>query len=48
MDTSSIKGIIVPIVTPVDEENHINEEAMARVVNYIIDGRVHGILAFSQ
>lgn len=48
MDTSSIKGIIVPIVTPVDEENHINEEAMARVVNYIIDGRVHGILAFGS
>lgn len=48
MDTSSIKGIIVPIVTPVDEENHINEEAMARVVNYIIDGGVHGILAFGS
>ena len=48
MDTSSIKGIIVPIITPVDEENHINEEAMARVVNYIIDGGVHGILAFGS
>ena len=48
MDTSSIKGIIVPIVTPVDEENHINEEAMERVVNYIIDGGVHGILAFGS
>ena len=48
MDTSSIKGIIVPIVTPVDEENHINEEAMARVENYIIDGGVHGILAFGS
>ena len=48
MDTSSIKGIIVPIVTPVDENNCINEEAMARMVNYVIEGGVHGILAFGS
>ena len=48
MDTSSIKGIIVPIVTPVDENNCINEEAMSRMVNYVIDGGVHGILAFGS
>lgn len=48
MDTSLIKGIIVPIVTPVDENNCINEEAMSRMVNYVIEGGVHGILAFGS
>lgn len=48
MEASLIKGIIVPIITPVDENNCINEEAMARMVNYVIEGGVHGILAFGS
>lgn len=48
MDTSQVKGIIVPIVTPVDENSCVNEEALKRVVNHVILGGVHGILAFGS
>jgi len=48
MDTSKVKGIIVPIVTPVDEKGCINEEALKHVVNHVIAGGVHGILAFGS
>ena len=48
IDTSKVKGIIVPIVTPVDADNGINEEALIRVVNYVIAGGVDGILAFGS
>lgn len=48
MDTSFIKGIIVPIITPVDEHDAIDELRLRRQVDYVIDGGVHGILAFGS
>ncbi len=48
MDTSFIKGIIVPIVTPVDNDDNIDEDRMRRQVDYVINGGVHGILAFGS
>ena len=48
MDTSFIHGVIPPILTPVDESDCIVESAMRRLVDYVIDGGVHGILAFGS
>ena len=48
MDTSFIKGIIPPILTPIDKDEKIDEEALRRHVNHIIKGGVHGILAFGS
>jgi 4-hydroxy-tetrahydrodipicolinate synthase len=48
MNTSLIKGIIPPIVTPVDENERINEAKLRKQVNFIINGGVHGILAFGS
>ncbi len=36
-------GIIVPIVTPVDEKGKFNEPIMRKLVNYLIEGGVHGL-----
>jgi 4-hydroxy-tetrahydrodipicolinate synthase len=38
-----IKGIVVPLVTPVDERERIDTEGLKRLVNHVISGGVHGI-----
>lgn len=48
MQLDKIKGIIPPILTPVDENERIDESKLRRQVNYIIDGGVHGILVFGS
>ena len=48
MDTSFIRGIIPPILTPIDENERINEPVMRRHVDFVINGGVHGILAFGS
>jgi 4-hydroxy-tetrahydrodipicolinate synthase len=41
-----IKGIIVPIVTPMSEDENINELELRNQVNRLIKAGVHGIFAF--
>ena len=48
MDTSLIKGVVVPILTPIDEEERIDEARLRSQVNYVIEGGVLGILAFGS
>lgn len=48
MNTDKIKGIIVPILIPVDKEENIDEVKLRFMVNHIIDNGVHGILAFGS
>ena len=36
MNTDFIKGVIVPIITVIDEEEKINEAAMRAQVDYVI------------
>jgi len=38
-----IKGIIPAMVTPFDQEEALNEEALRQLVNYLIEGGVHGL-----
>lgn len=48
MNTDFIKGVIVPILTPVDNEELIDEAKLRDQVDYVIDGGVLGILAFGS
>ena len=48
MNTDFIKGIVTPIVTIIDEHERIDETRMRRQVDFIIEGGVHGILAFGS
>lgn len=48
MNTDFIKGVIVPILTPIDEEEMIDEKKLREQVDYVIDGGVLGILAFGS
>lgn len=48
MDTTFIHGVIPPIVTPVDENERLDEQSFRRIVDHVIDGGVHGILALGS
>ena len=37
------KGIIPALVTPLDREERLNEQALRQLVNYLIEGGVHGL-----
>ncbi|MFD1319028.1 dihydrodipicolinate synthase family protein [Loigolactobacillus zhaoyuanensis] len=48
MDTTRIKGIIVPLITPVDAEENIDDAKLRKIVDHVIEGGVQGILAFGS
>lgn len=48
MDTSWIRGVIPPIVTPVDAEENVEEQGLRRVVEHVLAGGVHGILSLGS
>ena len=48
MDTDFIKGIIPPIVTPITEDEKIDEKALRDLVDFVIEGGCSGILAFGS
>lgn len=48
IDIEKVKGIIVPIIIPVDKEENIDEVKLRFMVNHVIDNGVHGILAFGS
>lgn len=48
VNTEFIKGVIVPILTPIDENERIDEEKLREQVDYVIEGGVLGILAFGS
>ena len=48
MNVSKLKGIIVPILTPIDKDELIDEAVLRRMVDHVIEGGVHGILAFGS
>ena len=48
MNTDFIKGVIVPILTPINENEFIDEAKLREQVNYVIEGGVLGILAFGS
>ena len=48
MNTDFIKGVVVPILTPIDKNELIDEKKLREQVDYVIDGGVLGILAFGS
>ncbi len=48
MNTDHIRGVIVPIITPIDAKEQIDEEKMRGQVDFVIAGGMHGILAFGS
>ncbi|SDF77257.1 4-hydroxy-tetrahydrodipicolinate synthase [Sporomusa acidovorans] len=38
-----VRGIIPAVITPLTPEGRFNEQAMRKLINYLIDGGVHGL-----
>ena len=45
MDLTTLHGIVPPILTPLNEDQSIDHESLARLVGSLIDDGVHGIWA---
>lgn len=43
-----LKGVIPPIITPVDIDENVDEEGLKRVIDYVLDGGVHGIFVLGS
>ena len=48
MNTDFIKGIIPPIVTPITDDEKVDEDALRKHIDYMIDGGINGVLAFGS
>lgn len=48
MDTDFIHGVIPPIVTPTDAHDRVKENVLRDIVEHVITGGVHGILALGS
>jgi 4-hydroxy-tetrahydrodipicolinate synthase len=48
MNTDFIKGVVVPILTPIDANETIDATKLREQVDYVIEGGVLGILAFGS
>lgn len=48
MQSDFLKGIVPPLVTPFDTDDHIDEKKLRAQIDYVIDNGVHGILAFGS
>ena len=45
--SANYKGIVVPLISPIDENERIDEPALRKLVSYLVDGGVHGIFVNS-
>ncbi len=48
MNTDFIKGVVVPIITVIDQDEKIDEVGMRKQVDFVINGGMQGILAFGS
>ena len=48
MDINYIKGVVVPILLPIDDDENVDKERLCRQIDYVIDGGVDGILLFGS
>lgn len=43
-----VKGVVPPLITPMDEQEKLDEAGLRRLINYVIDGGVHGIFVIGS
>lgn len=43
-----VKGVVPPLITPMDENEKLDEAGLRRLLNYVIDGGVHGVFVIGS
>jgi len=48
LDIKDLKGVIPPIVTPVDENENVDEQGLMKVIDHVLAGGVHGVFVMGS
>ena len=48
MSFEKLRGVIPPIVTPVDSHENVDKAGLKAVTDYVLDGGVHGIFVLGS
>ncbi|WP_212505825.1 4-hydroxy-tetrahydrodipicolinate synthase [Anaerotalea alkaliphila] len=48
LDLKDLKGVIPPIVTPVDDNENVDIQGLERVIDHVLDGGVHGVFVLGS
>ncbi|MEI6276893.1 MAG: dihydrodipicolinate synthase family protein, partial [Prolixibacteraceae bacterium] len=48
LDIKNLRGVIPPIITPVDSNENVDEGGLKRVINHVLDGGVHGVFVLGS
>ena len=48
MDIKDLKGVIPPIITPVDTYENVDKAGLIRVINHVLNGGVHGVFVLGS
>lgn len=43
-----IKGVIPPIITPIDSEENVDEKGLKKIIDYVLEGGVHGVFVLGS
>jgi len=43
VDITDLKGIVVPIITPLTEDERVDEKGLRKLIGHVLGGGVHGI-----
>jgi 4-hydroxy-tetrahydrodipicolinate synthase len=43
MKNIELHGVIVPVITPVDPDDRVDEESFRKIIRHVIEGGVHGL-----
>lgn len=48
MERNAIRGVVPPLVTPVDDVERVDVPALRRIIRYVIRGGVHGVFVLGS
>lgn len=48
LNIKDLKGVIPPIVTPVDAEEKVDEQGLKNVIDHVLEGGVHGVFVLGS
>ncbi|MBU2704141.1 dihydrodipicolinate synthase/N-acetylneuraminate lyase, partial [Sporomusaceae bacterium BoRhaA] len=43
-----IKGVVPPLITPMDENEKLDTKALRNLIDYVIEGGVHGVFVLGS
>lgn len=43
LSASELKGIVPPLITPVDSKENVDEGGLIRIIDHVLNGGVHGV-----